>query len=569
MGKPPARAWAQCVTLKKQPRNNERGGVWLWIIVLLIAAGAVGGGVYFREQTLVDEGKKALSDADAHYQAKAFDKAEESYQLALEKWTAVGPWTPLNKEALVAERQSLMGLLRSRIRNVSKDDPLLAERLLAQLRTLDEKASEETLEELIRERFSVSLLLSLEQKGYKKLDQVRKQVQSNSGSVSPALKKLSVDGAKRGQARDYVATLIALLGKQEWQKVDKHIIQNAVLDESKDLFKGFEKEYEGLVAKEARAKEIFGAWNKLNKSDAMINGWAKKLVNDDRFLGDLYKNPDHAKYEFPTMPEGDAVGFEALIKSFNEKRESLIALHRNFQVLANDFKDMSLVDSYATGLTKKLVFMDRFEVTRKKYKDSFMDKGGYTEKLKAKWQESGYQSIVQLREMTQPENWDKGGSMDRPVSHISYWEADAYARTVNKALPTKAIWLKALKGDKFPWGSDWVEGATNFATPNKKSELREVGSFSEGQTKSGITDLFGNVREWAYEEVDGSTAVVAWLMGGSFETEQKLASQNDETVLYERDVDKGAQEANMGIRLIKVLEWDPVKKKAVKNEKVK
>lgn len=566
MPKLPQQPWARCVALKSRPQNNERGGIWLWIMILVIAAGAVGGGVYYREQALVQDGQKALTEAEGHYQAKAFDKAEESYQLALEKWTAVGPWTPLNKEALVAERKSLMGLLRSRIRNVSEKDPLLAERLLGQLRTLDEKAGEETLEELIRERFSVSLLLSLEQKGYKKLDQVRKQLQSGSGPISPALKQLSIDGAKRGLARDYVTKLIELLEQQKWKKVDLHIIEKAVLNKSEAVFKGFEKEYQGLVAKEKRAKEIFAAWNNLNKCDLMIQTWAKNVRADDRFLGDLYKNPDHAKYDFPTMPDGDKAGFETLIKDFTEKREALIALHRNFQLLANDYKGMSLIDDDPVkGSLRKLVFMDRFEITRAQFKSQFLDRGGYTEKLKANWSEKGWESIVVTREMTKPENWEAGGSMRRPVSHVSFWEAQAYAKTVKKQLPTKANWLAAFADTKYPWGSNWVDGATNLAIRGKKSELREVGSFSEGQSKAGIADLFGNVREWAYEEGNNPDEPIAWLMGGSFETETSFVKALDKTVLYERDAVKSGQEANMGIRLIRVLVWDPNKKKAVKN----
>ncbi|MDF1667060.1 MAG: SUMF1/EgtB/PvdO family nonheme iron enzyme, partial [Planctomycetota bacterium] len=535
MPKLPKQPWARCVALKSRPQDNERGGIWLWIMVLVIAAGAVGGGVYYREQTLVQEGEKALTEAEGHYQAKAYDKAEESYQLALEKWTAVGPWTPLNKEALVAERKSLMGLLRSRIRNVSDKDPLLAERLLGQLRTLDEKAGEETLEELIRERFSVSLLLSLEQKGYKKLDQVRKQLQSASGPISPALKQLSADGAKRGKARDYVSGLIRLLVQQQWKKVDRHIIEKAVLKESEGVFKGFKKEYQELVAKEKRAKEIFASWNKLNECDSMIQGWTLKLRKDARFLGDLHNNPDHDKYDFPTMPDGDTAGFETLISEFNKKRDSLKALHGRFRDLANDYADMSLIEASPTKDHIKLIFMDRFEVTRERFKKQFLDKGGYTKKLKDNWSEKGWESIVVTREMTQPENWNTDESMLRPVSHVSFWEAQAYAKTVNKQLPTKANWLAALAGEKYPWGSEWVEDATNLAVKGKKLELREVGSFSGGRNSGGISDLFGNVREWAYEDGDNPSEPRAWLMGGSFETEESFVKQLDKTVLYERD----------------------------------
>jgi ergothioneine biosynthesis protein EgtB len=92
---------------------------------------------------------------------------------------------------------------------------------------------------------------------------------------------------------------------------------------------------------------------------------------------------------------------------------------------------------------------------------------------------------------------------DEPVSHVSYYEASAYAKWVGKRLPTEAEWERAAcfnpsKGDRrpFPWGDDVADQSKANLLENEFWSLAPVGSFPGGQTPDGCQQMIGDVWEW-------------------------------------------------------------------------
>ena len=157
--------------------------------------------------------------------------------------------------------------------------------------------------------------------------------------------------------------------------------------------------------------------------------------------------------------------------------------------------------------------LDTTPVTNRAFR-RFVESGGYEkEEL---WEPEGWrwkneENISSPKHWYQPEphSWwterfgfDEPLNPDAPVVHVSWYEADAYARWSGKRLPTEAEWEKAASWDPetetrrlFPWGD---EPPTRKRANLDQLAFRasEVGAYPAGASAYGVLGMIGDVWEW-------------------------------------------------------------------------
>ncbi|MFF9148600.1 ergothioneine biosynthesis protein EgtB [Streptomyces sp. NPDC014861] len=156
--------------------------------------------------------------------------------------------------------------------------------------------------------------------------------------------------------------------------------------------------------------------------------------------------------------------------------------------------------------------LDTAPVTNGSYL-AFMADGGYTDRRW--WHPEGWN---QIREhgVVAPLFWHQEAGRwlrrrfgvtepvpeDEPVVHVSWYEADAYARWAGRRLPTEAEWEKAARHDpvsgrsrRYPWG-DADPGPDHANLGQRHLRPARAGSYPAGASPLGVRQLIGDVWEW-------------------------------------------------------------------------
>ncbi|MFD8607840.1 ergothioneine biosynthesis protein EgtB [Streptomyces sp. NPDC059631] len=157
-------------------------------------------------------------------------------------------------------------------------------------------------------------------------------------------------------------------------------------------------------------------------------------------------------------------------------------------------------------------WIDTTPVTNAAYR-AFLDDGGYED---PRWWAPDGWSHIRRHGITAPLFWrhDAGQWLrrhfgtteavppDEPVLHVSWYEADAYARWAGRRLPTETEWEKAARHDpatgrsaRYPWGD--ADPAPEHANLGQR-HLRPApaGSYPAGASPLGVRQLIGDVWEW-------------------------------------------------------------------------
>lgn len=150
----------------------------------------------------------------------------------------------------------------------------------------------------------------------------------------------------------------------------------------------------------------------------------------------------------------------------------------------------------------------------------FMNNGGYTER--DYWSEAGWHWLQDFQAEA-PKYWHREGAewhtrvmdlvrpvdLQRPVCHVCYHEADAFARWAGKRLPTETEWEAAASWDPetgtqrlFPWG-DEPPSPLDANLDQLAFDTAPAGAYPRNVSPIGCYGMIGDVWEWTSSDFTG------------------------------------------------------------------
>lgn len=166
--------------------------------------------------------------------------------------------------------------------------------------------------------------------------------------------------------------------------------------------------------------------------------------------------------------------------------------------------------------------IDRDLTTNAEYAD-FIEHGGYDTRewwTDAGWEWKEREGIRAPLYWTGP-SWcersffaEENLRPDAPVTGVSWFEADAYARFRGKRLPTELEWEAAAGWDpaagrvrRYTWGDEFVAPGT---LKRAAWGTLPVGTRAEHRSALGLNDTYGNLWQWTSSEFRGYPGFVAY-----------------------------------------------------------
>jgi iron(II)-dependent oxidoreductase len=186
----------------------------------------------------------------------------------------------------------------------------------------------------------------------------------------------------------------------------------------------------------------------------------------------------------------------------------------------------------------------------------FVEGGGY--QRREWWSDEGW-SWKEEYDITRPGGWTADLTAEwrlgkltplshhQPVVHASWFEADAFARSLGVRLPTELEWEKAATWDQdtgtarpYPWGSVSPVAGVHANVDQLACGPAPAGAYPAGASPSGCLGMIGDVWEWTGSEFDPYPGFEAYpyreystpffragykvLRGGSWATRPRVAT---------------------------------------------
>ncbi len=222
-------------------------------------------------------------------------------------------------------------------------------------------------------------------------------------------------------------------------------------------------------------------------------------------------------------------GASALVEKASEEAPWAPVVHPEVLVAGGPFEMGTSVDPWAYDNERpaRLVdvadfWIDTVPVSNAAYA-AFVEQGGYDRP--ELWSEAGWEWRNRSGKRS-PAFWVHADGawlrrrlgvleplpLDEAVQHVCFHEAEAYARSLGRRLPTEAEWEKAASWDpttgtkrRYPWGDvPWTEDEPHRANWGQaRHRPTPVGSYPDGASAYGVRQLLGDVWEWTSTSFTG------------------------------------------------------------------
>jgi len=194
----------------------------------------------------------------------------------------------------------------------------------------------------------------------------------------------------------------------------------------------------------------------------------------------------------------------------------------------------------SSGVSKEVgpFLMDRFPVTNREYLLFVKDRG---QRPPFHWNGSSFSSV------------DDSGL--KPVTYVSWEDANSYCQWKGMSLPTNSQWEWAAGGgssSRYPWGNEY---SSNFANTRESGQgIVPIGTYPKNVSSFGVYDMVGNIREWVLdapeprkEAIPGLGKNLRLMKGGSY-----LDPADRSTISYSFEGLKDEIYGNAGIRCVSI-----------------